>query len=65
MTAISGNMAFNYGTDRPEILPDLQVYSVLFFNNLCAKFGKEKQACLHLPTQSKMFNNYFHNLWLS
>ena len=53
-------MASNYGTDRPEILSILQVYSVLFFNNLSPIFGKEKQYILHLPTQSKMFNNYFH-----
>jgi len=64
MTAILGNMAFNYGTGKPEILPNYSKCSLLFFNNLSSIFGKEKQAYLHLPSQSKMFNNYFHNLWL-
>jgi len=60
MTAILGNIAFNYGTDRPGILFISQVCMRLFFNNLSHIFGKEKQAELHLPSQSKMFHNYFH-----
>jgi hypothetical protein len=64
MAAILGNIPFNYGTDRPEILSILQVCMRLFFNNLSSIFGKYKQALLHLPPQSKMFNNYFHKLWL-
>lgn len=57
-------MAFNYGMDKPEILSVYGKCSLLFFNNLSSIFGKEKQAYLHLPSQSKMFHNYFHNLWL-
>ena len=60
MTAILGNMASNYGTDRPEILSTYSKCRLLFFNNLSHIFGKEKQAELHLPSQSKMFHNYFH-----
>jgi len=56
MAAFFGNMSFNYGMNKPLYLFTLQMCSVLFFNILSPIFGKEKQALLHLPTQSKMYN---------
>lgn len=55
-------MALNYGMDRPEILSIYGKCSLLFFNYLSPKFGKEKQAYLHLPHKAKCFTNYFTNL---
>jgi len=62
MAAISGNMALNYGMDRPEILSVIGECSFLFLNNLSPIFGKEKQYILHLPHKAKCFTNYFTNL---
>jgi hypothetical protein len=60
MAAFFGNMARNYGMNKPGTLFTLQMCSVLFFNILPPIFGKEKQALLHLPTQSKMYNYLFN-----
>jgi len=59
-----GNMRSEYGMNKPETLFTIQMCSGLFPNNLSHIFGKEKHPLLHLPKQSKMYNNLFHNLWL-
>lgn len=55
-------MAFNYGTDRPEILFVNGKCSFLFLNYLSPIFGKEKQYILHLHHKAKCLTNYFTNL---